>query len=194
LVAWAGVVLVHALAVAALCLSRVPVADLERPAVTVQLIAEPARPQVPVSAPVAVRLTVRGAALSDPRVPAIEVATEPVNAPIQEGAPVIETSSRPAGPETIQGQLELQCPERRLPRYPAASRREREQGEVRMRVELDELGRVESVSVVESSGWPRLDEAAREAVLAWHCQPAQRDGRPVRAVALQTMAFVLERR
>ena len=63
-----------------------------------------------------------------------------------------------------------------------------------MKVEIDELGRIESVAIVESSGSARLDDAARDAIRSWRCQPAEREGRPVKAVALQTMAFVLEHR
>ena len=109
-------------------------------------------------------------------------------------APAVQVASRSTGPETLAGQLELQCPERHPPRYPPTSRREREQGEVRMKVEIDELGRIESVAIVESSGSARLDDAARDAIRSWRCQPAEREGRPVKAVALQTMAFVLEHR
>jgi protein TonB len=50
------------------------------------------------------------------------------------------------------------------PRYPAESRRAREEGLVVLRVLVDERGRVKSIDVYRSSGHPRLDEAARDAV------------------------------
>jgi protein TonB len=61
-----------------------------------------------------------------------------------------------------------------------------------LRVELDELGKVSAAWVATSSGFARLDEAALAAVRAWRCTPAQRDGQPVRAVALQPFNFILQ--
>jgi protein TonB len=65
---------------------------------------------------------------------------------------------------------------------------------VTLRVELDERGRVDGVTVVRSSGHARLDAAARAAVLTWQCNAATREGQPIRAVATQTLEFVLTRR
>ena len=61
-----------------------------------------------------------------------------------------------------------------------------------LRVELDEQGSVSAARVAQASGFARLDEAALAAVKAWRCTPAQRDGRPVRAIALQPFKFVLQ--
>lgn len=46
------------------------------------------------------------------------------------------------------------------PAYPAASIRAAEQGTTHLEVCVTDKGRVQSVSVVESSGYPRLDDAA----------------------------------
>ncbi len=191
---FAGVVLVHGLLVSALWVFRIALPVKAPVAITVSLVAEPNRPQEPLSSPIEVRLTVPSVTPTVPVIPEIEAVPEPMRPAATEGAPVIQAVIRPANPEPLAAQLELQCPERRAPRYPAIARREREQGDVRMRVEIDELGRIESVSIIESSGSPRLDDAAREAIRSWRCQPAERDGRPVPAVALQTMSFVLEHR
>jgi len=190
----AGVLLGHVLVVGAFSLSRIAVTVQQPSAITVRLIAEERKPQERPAPPIAVRLTAPSVTLMTPDVPPIEVVPEPIRPPATESAPAVQVASRSTGPETLAGQLELQCPERHPPRYPPTSRREREQGEVRMQVEIDELGRIESVSVVGSSGSPRLDDAAREAIQSWRCQPAERNGKPVRAVALQTMEFVLGRR
>lgn len=48
--------------------------------------------------------------------------------------------------------------------------------------------------VSESSGFQRLDEAALAAVKTWRCDPVLRDGRPVRAIALQPFKFVIQGR
>lgn len=113
-------------------------------------------------------------------------------------APVIEAPIAPpappkqVGPVSLGGELSVACPERTPPRYPPASRRIGEEGTVVLRVELDETGGVALARVQTSSGHPRLDEAALTAVQAWRCTPATREGRPVRAVALQPFKFVLQ--
>lgn len=91
-------------------------------------------------------------------------------------------------------ELAVLCPERTPPEYPLNARRLRIEGTVTLRVELDARGQVVSVRVAQSSGSPLLDAAGIAAVGRWHCVPAQRDGLPVAAVALQPLQFVLRRR
>ena len=125
--------------------------------------------------------------------------------PPPEPAPVIEAPSvpavpaappaappAPAGPVNLGGELSVVCPERTPPHYPPLSRRMGEEGTVVLRVVLDESGAVSDAQVKTSSGSPRLDEAALAAVRTWRCQPAQRNGQPVRAVALQPFKFILQ--
>lgn len=126
---------------------------------------------------------------------------EPVAPPPPPPAPVAiappappPTALVPAGPVTLASDLSLTCRERTQPSYPALSRRLGEEGKVVLRVELDEAGHVSTARVSSSSGYRRLDETALSAVRAWRCHPAQRDGQPVRAVALQPFNFVLEGR
>ncbi len=116
--------------------------------------------------------------------------TPTILAPIVPPAP--PAPLKPAGPVTLGGELSVACPERTPPRYPPHSRRMGEEGTVLLRVELDEQGKVCAARVSGSSGFARLDEAALEAVRTWRCTPAQRDGRPVRAVALQPFKFILQ--
>jgi protein TonB len=99
---------------------------------------------------------------------------------------------KPAAPLTLTGELSVACPERTPPRYPPLSRRMGEEGTVVLRVELDEHGKVCAARVSGSSGFTRLDDAALTAVRTWRCTPAQRDGLPVRAVALQPFKFILQ--
>lgn len=119
----------------------------------------------------------------------------PKPAPISE-APVALPASlaqpKPAGPVALGGELSVACPERTPPRYPPLSRRMGEEGIVVLRVELDEQGKVCAARVSGSSGFARLDDAALDAVRNWRCNPAQRDGQPVRAVALQPFKFLLQ--
>ncbi|OQX17711.1 MAG: hypothetical protein BWK76_09805 [Desulfobulbaceae bacterium A2] len=97
----------------------------------------------------------------------------------------------PVGPLRLSGDLAFSCPQRTPPSYPQLSRRRGEEGTVLVQVELDEEGRVSEARVVQGSGWERLDEAALFAVRQWRCQPPRREGRPVRAVALQPFHFKL---
>jgi protein TonB len=98
----------------------------------------------------------------------------------------------PTGPVTLSTELSVTCPELSPPSYPSLSRRLGEEGKLVLRVELDENGRVGTASVVESSSYKRLDEAALAAVKTWRCNPSLRNGQPVRAVALQPFNFVLQ--
>jgi protein TonB len=121
-----------------------------------------------------------------PAVPAVASVAPP---PQIASAPV-ETIT--AGPVRLDTELAVSCLERPAPGYPLLSRRMNETGTAILRVELDEQGRVNSALVATSSGSMRLDEAALTAVKAWRCNPAQRNGQPVRAVALQPFKFQLQ--
>jgi len=69
------------------------------------------------------------------------------------------------------------------PPYPAASLRANERGIVRLNFLIDVDGRVLQSKVERSSGYSRLDEAARVALGACRFRPATVDGRPERAWA-----------
>lgn len=67
-----------------------------------------------------------------------------------------------------------------LPEYPPASRRANEAGTVQLRCYVREDGRCSEVSVVRSSGFDRLDEAAvKEVQRNWRFVPGKEDGKPV---------------
>jgi len=113
---------------------------------------------------------------------------EVVELAVPEPAPV----PAPTGPITLSTELSVTCPELTPPTYPPLSRRLGEEGKLVLRVELDESGHVNTASVVESSSYKRLDEAALAVVKTWRCNPSLRNGQPVRAVALQPFNFVLQ--
>jgi protein TonB len=98
----------------------------------------------------------------------------------------------PQGPVALTTELAVTCPNRSPPAYPAISRRFDEEGTVVLQVELDETGVVATARVHKSSGFARLDEAALAAVKTWRCSPAQRNGQPTRATALQPFKFILQ--
>ena len=190
----AVVVALHGLLLGAIWFARSELRHHEDETLTVSLLSDPApvhdeQPRVIPSARLLAPLPV----VFVDNAPAIEI-------PVVETAPtpsravrVTETAPAAAAPENLGTELAVQCPERTPPRYPPLAKRQREQGEVRLKVELDESGRIDRVTIVSSSGSPRLDEAARTAIESWRCRPAAHDGQPVRAVALQSLAFVLER-
>jgi protein TonB len=108
--------------------------------------------------------------------------TAPPRAPAAQAAP--------AAPKTISsGAQYLQPPQ---PEYPAQSRRLGEEGRVILRVLLDEAGRVGQVQVQKSSGFPRLDQAAIDAVQRARFKPHLEDGRPLAVYVMVPISFRLD--
>jgi protein TonB len=116
--------------------------------------------------------------ISDPNAAMIAAAADSAS----QAAPPLTVS--PAGPVALPAMSQIAYLQRPMPRYPAQSRRAREEGLVVLRVVIDPLGRVVSVDVQRSSGHPRLDEAARDAVAGALFKPYMADGvaRPASAV------------
>ncbi len=65
------------------------------------------------------------------------------------------------------------------PDYPSLARRRGYQGEVVIRVIVSPAGKCRSASIVSSSGYSILDEAALEAVQGWSFEPAKQGDQPV---------------
>lgn len=66
------------------------------------------------------------------------------------------------------------------PYYPSFSKRAGEQGEVVVRLIIDEAGIVEEVALLRSSGFPRLDRAASEIGKRYRFKPYSVNGNPAR--------------
>jgi protein TonB len=62
------------------------------------------------------------------------------------------------------------------PVYPAISKRLGEQGKTVVRVLIGVDGLAKQASIRQSSGYERLDEAARQAVMGWRYVPGKRNG------------------
>lgn len=62
------------------------------------------------------------------------------------------------------------------PAYPAISKRLGEQGRTVVRVLIGVDGLPKQASIRTSSGYERLDEAARTAVMSWRYVPGKRNG------------------
>lgn len=77
------------------------------------------------------------------------------------------------------------------PAYPLSSRRLGEKGRVLLRVFVSANGRAERVEIQTSSGFERLDSAARDAVTHWRFVPARRGDEHVAAWVLVPVSFVM---
>lgn len=109
-----------------------------------------------------------------PRLPPRE--PEPSEPP-EDAAPDPSEAGEPeAGLIDDRGPVLLSNPK---PAYPKAALRLGQEGSVRLRIEVDASGAVTNVSVVESSRFPLLDDAAVEAARGWSFEPAVRSGREV---------------
>ncbi len=78
------------------------------------------------------------------------------------------------------------------PAYPSASQRMEEEGTVSLRFLVGVDGRVIQSEIEKSSGFPRLDEAARAGLAKCRFQPATVDGRPEQAWASMQYTWRLE--
>jgi protein TonB len=78
------------------------------------------------------------------------------------------------------------------PYYPVLARRAGEQGRVVLRVLVNPAGKADEVEIRTSSGYPRLDQSARDTVRRWRFIPAKRGEEPVPAWVLIPISFSLE--
>lgn len=74
-------------------------------------------------------------------------------------------------------------------RYPNESIKARESGTVVINICVSQAGRVDSVEMTRSSGFPRLDKVAVGIASEYRFQPATRQGHPVAACAAYSIAF-----
>lgn len=152
----------------------------------------PSPPSVPriVAPPPIVRTPV-------PPVRLVQTTPDPVPVPSFESpavtpSPVVAPAGPPALPGMVQGgDLGAQMVSGKPPRYPVESRRKHEQGTVVLALTLGLDGAVENIAIARSSGFDRLDRAARDAVKGWRWKPQVRGGRPVRVKGVVEIPFVL---
>src|SRR5690606_8953248 len=138
--------------------------------------AAPAKPSVPVVAAESTRPDPMPAAPSSQPAPAAQVAAAPA-------APAAAPVEAPRYDAAY-----LRNPP---PAYPRASRRLGEQGRVVLRVRVEANGRPSRLEVQASSGSPRLDDAALDAVRRWSFVAARRGSESVAAWVLVPLEFRL---
>jgi len=78
------------------------------------------------------------------------------------------------------------------PEYPLLARRRGYQGRVVVAASVLSSGEVEFASLVSSSGYGMLDDAALDAVKAWRLLPARKDGEAVEGRIEIPFDFVLQ--
>ncbi|WP_454739950.1 TonB family protein [Cupriavidus necator] len=123
-----------------------------------------------------------------PAEPAPSAPTQP-SAPAQASAgdnrPTLATKTISSGDMS---RLGCQIPR---PNYPSKAKRLGQEGVVTLKVTIAVDGKISRARVVQSSGYPTLDDAAVEALQAGRCQPYMEGGQPMQVDAAQPIAFHL---
>jgi periplasmic protein TonB len=78
------------------------------------------------------------------------------------------------------------------PKYPMTARRRGEEGRVILDVLVSKDGQAQTITVVASSGYKELDQAAEDALRATRFNPGERNGKPVEASARLVILFQLK--
>ena len=195
------IILVHAVAIYALLQMRQHAQRVQETRLSVVNLTPPPPPpaaETPPPPPSAPQVVAPPPLVHVPVPPApIATAVEPtpVRAPaitVIGPAPTVSSPPAPTAPSTVQGgDLAAQMVSGKPPRYPIESRRKREQGTVLLSLTLSTDGTVESVAIAQSSGFSRLDSAARDAVRTWRWKPTIREGQPVKVRGVVEIPFVL---
>ena len=122
------------------------------------------------------------AAITIPVPPAPVAVSQPVAPPVAEVQEITMTA------QTLTA-VYLRNPK---PSYPGMSRRLGEQGTVFLRVFITAIGNPTRIELKTSSGYPRLDQAAQDAVQRWKFVPAKRGDQAVDAWVVVPIRFSLK--
>jgi len=165
-----------------------PPPPLEPPAPVKPRVAKKMVPR-PAPQPVAVR-----EAPPAPNAPTGITAPQPPAPPV--AAPVAPTPAPPAPPPPA-SRIELPTSDADYlqnpkPAYPPMSKRLGEQGKVVVRVFIGPDGLPQQAEVRQSSGYERLDQAARATAMKWRYVPGKRGGVPEAMWVNVPINFVLE--
>lgn len=111
-----------------------------------------------------------------PQAPAPSVSTPEREPAAQTPAPAVAIAPIPRGPVRTAPVVDSRFCSK--PEYPSASRRREETGTVILNFLIDVDGRVVQSRIESSSGYERLDEAARQALSLCRFKPGTVDGKP----------------
>lgn len=126
-------------------------------------------------------------------VPVATTAPTPSEVVAHPTVPVEQSTPKPAEVVALVSmKAEVDYLQNPKPAYPRLSRRLGEEGEVRLKVQVGVEGQVLQVSVVRSSGYDRLDEAALNAVRSWRFKAAMRGDQAVSSWVEIPVKFTLE--
>lgn len=191
------VLCIHALLVAAMLTSPLRTKTTV-PAVPIQvrMIAEPRAVQS-LSPPPAVSVPQQKIDVPLPSLMPVEhppVTSKAITVPV--AAPAAAPSTAPAAapsPVVTAPRFDADYLSNPAPAYPAMSRRLREEGTVLLRVLVRKNGDAAQVLIEQSSGFARLDQAARGTVTRWRFVPARDASGPVEDWVLVPIEFSLRR-
>jgi protein TonB len=158
-------------------------------------VVEPPKPALPLEPPKPKPVARVKQPLPVPKPAPVPILAVPAEAP----SPVVVAPPPPSpvevagasGPALTQPIYNADYLDNPPPAYPSMSRRAGEQGRVVLRVLVSAGGTADEVQVFTSSGFPRLDEAARDAVRRWKFVPAKRGSEPMQTWVRIPIPFVL---
>ncbi len=214
-----GVLAAHAIMLTAAWLHRnaPPPKSVEVQSITAQLITpapiaqQVAAESIPQPAPPKPTPRVKPQVEPKPVQKAAKPAPQPVAqspAPSPTPAPAADPTPAPAAPaaaapaatpsparETMQVSAPKNVPTLQCnfvkPDYPSMSRRRGESGTAYVHFVVGVTGKIESVELQKSSGYPRLDDAALDAMRSTTCRPYIENGQAIRAARTQPYNFGL---
>lgn len=150
--------------------------------------APPAPPKIPQHAP-----QTPPATPAPPLSPVPVVATPAAQAvTVAPSAPAPAPAAPAARAESVRTAAVVNAAQCEKPEYPSASRRLEEEGTVHLRFLVGADGKVMQSEVEKSSGYRRLDEAARAGLAKCQFRPATVDGKPEQAWASMRYTWRLE--
>lgn len=160
-----------------------PRAERPRPKPAAQPAPRPSVPAAPAPEAPSASAPMERPVAQAPALPAPEPAEPPAAPPVPAvtPAPVAVTAPR----------FDAAYLNNPAPAYPPLSRRMGEEGKVLLRVLVSSEGEAMDVVLRTSSGSPRLDEAAREAVRSWRFVPARQGDKRVAAWTVVPISFDL---
>jgi periplasmic protein TonB len=195
-----GVLAGHAvlLGLVAVAVPAAPLSELARPftARLIEAVPEVAPPPPPPppskQPPRRVRAAAPPVLAATVPTPSPAAASFTVAAQVPAPAAPVSITAPAAPPVTTAARFDADYLDNPKPLYPHASRRLREEGRVLLRVRVNAAGLAESVELKHSSGFPRLDEAAEDAVSRWRFVPARRGDEAVAAWVQVPITFNLQ--
>lgn len=126
--------------------------------------------------------------------PEVEMSESAITQDIPVPAPPAQAEQgepEPEQPQVIPPRIDASQLDNPAPSYPSRSRQLREQGRVLLDVYILPNGTVGEIRLRESSGFPRLDRAALDAVRGWRYVPARRGGEAIPYWYVQPINFTL---